>query len=123
MKENITARKWPTTNERAARWYKTEVTSTKKQKKLKISTAADQGGFKFTIYQSGKKKPIKTVKTSVKHLDKTVKLPKKKGTYYVKVSTTKLKNKNRKGKRNCLTAWAVPFLMQINPLEISRFSI
>ena len=32
------------------------------------------------------KKPIKTVKTSVKHLDKTVKLPKKKGMYYVKVS-------------------------------------
>ena len=56
----------------------------------------------------------------MKHLDKTVKLPKKKGTYYVKVSkVTKedkrllrnLKNKNRKGKRNCLTAWAVPFLM------------
>lgn len=41
---------------RAARWYKTTVTSTKKQKKLKITTAADQGGFKFTIYQSGKKK-------------------------------------------------------------------
>lgn len=75
-----------TTNERAARWYKTTVTSTKKQKKLKITTAADQGGFKFTIYQSGKKKPIKTVKTSVKHLNKTVKLPKRKGTYYVKVS-------------------------------------
>lgn len=84
--KKLNAKEVYTTNERAARWYKTEVTSTKKQKKLKISTAADQGGFKFTIYQSGKKKPIKTVKTSVKHLDKTVKLPKKKGTYYVKVS-------------------------------------
>lgn len=84
--KKLNAKEIYTTNERAARWYKTEVTSTKKQKKLKISTAADQGGFKFTIYQSGKKKPIKTVKTSVKHLDKTVKLPKKKGTYYVKVS-------------------------------------
>lgn len=84
--KKLNAKEVYTTNERAARWYKTEVTSTKKQKKLKISTAADQGGFKFTIYQSGKKNPIKTVKTSVKHLDKTVKLPKKKGTYYVKVS-------------------------------------
>ena len=84
--KKLNAKEVYTTNERAARWYKTEVTATKKQKKLKISTAADQGGFKFTIYQSGKKKPIKTVKTSVKHLDKTVKLPKKKGTYYVKVS-------------------------------------
>ena len=84
--KKLNAKEVYTTNERAARWYKTEVTSTKKQKKLKISTAADQGGFKFTIYQSGKKKPIKTVKTSVQHLDKTVKLPKKKGTYYVKVS-------------------------------------
>ena len=84
--KKLNAKEVYTTNERAARWYKTEVTYTKKQKKLKISTAADQGGFKFTIYQSGKKKPIKTVKTSVKHLDKTVKLPKKKGTYYVKVS-------------------------------------
>lgn len=84
--KKLNAKEVYTTNERAARWYKTEVTSTKKQKKLKISTAADQGGFKFIIYQSGKKKPIKTVKTSVKHLDKTVKLPKKKGTYYVKVS-------------------------------------
>lgn len=84
--KKLNAKEVYTTNERAARWYKTEVTSTKKQKKLKISTTADQGGFKFTIYQSGKKKPIKTVKTSVKHLDKTVKLPKKKGTYYVKVS-------------------------------------
>ena len=84
--KKLNAKEVYTTNERAARWYKTEVTSTKKQKKLKISTAADQGGFKFTIYQSGKKNPIKTVKTSVKHLDKTVKLPKKKGTYYIKVS-------------------------------------
>ena len=84
--KKLNAKEVYTTNERAARWYKTEVTSTKKQKKLKISTAADQGGFKFTIYQSGKKNPIKTVKTSVKHVDKTVKLPKKKGTYYVKVS-------------------------------------
>ncbi len=84
--KNLNATEIYTINEKAARWYKLYVTSTKKQSKLKILTVADQGGFKFTIYQSGKKKPIKTVKTSVKHLDKTVKLPKKKGTYYVKVS-------------------------------------
>ena len=53
--------------------------SSKKQSKLKILTVADQGGFKFTIYERGKKKPVKTVKTSAKHLEKTVKLPKKKG--------------------------------------------
>ena len=84
--KNLNAKEVYTTNEKAARWYKVSVTSTKKQKKLKIDTAADQGGFKFEIYQNGKKKPIKTVKTSVKHLSKTVKLPKKKGTYHIKVS-------------------------------------
>lgn len=57
--KKLNAKEVYTTNERAARWYKTEVTSTKKQKKLKISTAADQGGFKFTIYQSGKKNQLK----------------------------------------------------------------
>lgn len=75
-----------TTNEKAARWYKVSVKSSKKQSKLKILTVADQGGFKFTIYERGKKKPVKTVKTSAKHLEKTVKFPKKKGMYYVKVS-------------------------------------
>ena len=73
-------------NATAARWYKVSVKSSKKQSKLKILTVADQGGFKFTIYERGKKKPVKTVKTSAKHLEKTVKLPKKKGMYYVKVS-------------------------------------
>lgn len=33
-----------------------------------------------------RKNQVKTVKTSAKHLEKTVKLPKKKGMYYVKVS-------------------------------------
>lgn len=84
--KNINAKNIYTVNEKAARWYKVTVKSNKKQKKLKIITVADQGGFKFTIYQKGKKKPIKTVKTSAKHLQKTVKLPKKKGTYYIKVS-------------------------------------
>lgn len=45
-----------TMNEKAARWYKVSVKSSKKQSKLKILTVADQGGFKFTIYERGKKK-------------------------------------------------------------------
>lgn len=84
--KNLNAKEIYTTNEKAARWYKVTVKSSKKQKKLKFSTVADQSGFKFTIYEQGRKKPIKIVKTSVKHLDKTVKLPKRKGTYYIKVS-------------------------------------
>lgn len=72
-----------TTGEKAARWYKTDVKSTKR---LQISTDVNTGGFKFEIYQNGKKKPIKTIKTSKSKSDKTVKLPKKKGTYYIKVS-------------------------------------
>ena len=84
--KNLNATEMYTMNEKAARWYKVSVKSSKKQSKLKILTVADQGGFKFTIYERGKKKPVKTVKTSAKHLEKTVKLPKKKGMYYVKVS-------------------------------------
>ena len=73
--KNLNATEMYTMNEKAARWYKVSVKSSKKQSKLKILTVADQGGFKFTIYERGKKKPVKTVK-----------LPKKKGMYYVKVS-------------------------------------
>lgn len=76
--KNLNATEMYTMNEKAARWYKVSVKSSKKQSKLKILTVADQGGFKFTIYERGKKKPVKTVKTSAKHLEKTVKLPKKK---------------------------------------------
>ena len=57
-------------NEKAARWYKVSVKSSKKQSKLKILTVADQGGFKFTIYERGKKNQFKTVKTSDKTLRK-----------------------------------------------------
>ena len=42
------------------------------------------GGFKFCIYQKGKR--LKTVKVTKNDKVKTVKLPKKKGMYYVKVS-------------------------------------
>lgn len=75
-----------TTGEKAPRWYKVTVKSTKKQKKLQIATDINVGGFKFEIYQNGKKKPIKTIKTSKSNSDKKVKLPKKKGTYYIKVN-------------------------------------
>ncbi len=47
------------------------------------------GGFQFSVYQKGK--VIKTVKVTKNDKVKTVKLPKKKGTYYVKV--TKLTSK------------------------------
>ena len=55
---------------------------------MKITTGINEGGFKFTIYQKGKKKSVKRLKVSGKRYDATkiVKLPKKKGTYYIKVS-------------------------------------
>lgn len=84
--KNLDTKNVYSTEEQAARWYKFSVTSTKKQKKLKIETEINEGGFKFTLYQKGKKKPIKTVNTSEKNADKTIKLAKKKATYYVKVS-------------------------------------
>lgn len=75
-----------TTGEKAPRWYKVTVKSTKEQERLQIATDVNVGGFKFEIYQNGKKKPIKTIKTSKRNFEKRVKLPKKKGTYYIKVS-------------------------------------
>lgn len=86
--KKITAENIYTTNEKASRWYKTTVKSSKKRKNLRITTGINEGGFKFTIYQKGKKKPVKTLKVSGKKYDATrnVKLPKKKGTYYIKVS-------------------------------------
>lgn len=84
--QKITAENVFTTGERAARWYKIDVTSTKKQKKLEFSNDVNEGGFRFDIYQKGKKKPFKTVKLSSDNDEKTVKLPKRKGTYYVKVT-------------------------------------
>lgn len=75
-----------TEKEKAARWYKHTVKSTKKQTKLYFETEPNCGGFKFVIYQKGRSKAIKTVTTSVKREDYTVSLPKKKATYYIKVS-------------------------------------
>ena len=86
--KKIDAENMYTEKEQAARWYKYTVKSTKKQTELSLETQPNYGGFKFVIYQTGRSKAIKTVKTSVKHEDYTVKLPKKKGTYYIKVSKT-----------------------------------
>ena len=74
-----------TTGERASRWYKVAVNSTKKQRKIQIYGASDNGKFKFTIYRSGRKKPVKIKKIS-NGKTYTYKAPKKKATYYVKVS-------------------------------------
>lgn len=79
-KENIY-----TTGERASRWYKMTVNSTKKQRKIEICGASDNGKIKFTIYRSGRKKPVKTKKIS-NGKTYTCKTPKRKATYYVKVS-------------------------------------
>lgn len=74
-----------TTDEKAVRWYKISVNSVKEQRCLNFYRDAQSGGFKFTIYKKGQKKAWKTknVKSSK---GRTVNLPKKKGTYYIKVS-------------------------------------
>ena len=73
-----------TTEEHTARWYKVSVSSTKKRKEVTLSKYSVGGGFQFKIYQKGK--VIKTVKVKKDEDEKYVTLPKKKGTYYIKVS-------------------------------------
>lgn len=80
IKENIY-----TTKEKASRWYKVSVKSVKKQKCLELFRAAEDGGFKFTVYQKGKKKALET-KSVMGNKDKKIYLPKRKDTYYIKVS-------------------------------------
>lgn len=75
-----------TTGEKAERWYKVKVTSTKKIRELSLGEDTVSGGYKFTIYQSGSKKKFKTIKVTKEASAKMVKLPKKKATYYIKVS-------------------------------------
>lgn len=78
-----------TSTEKAARWYKVSVSSTKTRKAVTLSKDSVGGGFKLRVYQKGKL--LKTVKIAKNDKVRTVKLPKKKGTYYVKV--TKLTSK------------------------------
>ena len=73
-----------TTEEHTARWYKVSVSSTKKRTELLLSKYSVGGGFQFKVYQKGK--VIKTVKVKKDEDGKYVTLPKKKGTYYIKVS-------------------------------------
>ncbi len=73
-----------TTEEHTARWYKVAVSSTKKRTGVLLSKYSVGGGFQFKVYQ--KEKVIKTVKVKKDDDEKYVTLPKKKGTYYIKVS-------------------------------------
>lgn len=75
-----------TTKEKAVRWYKLKVTSTKQQRILTLGEDTVSGGYSFTIYRSGSKKAYKTIKVTQTATAKTAKLPKKTGTYYLKVS-------------------------------------
>ena len=75
-----------TTKEKAVRWYKMKVTSTKKQRILSLGEDTVSGGYKFTIYRAGAKKAYKTIKVTQTATAKTVKLPRKTGTYYIKIS-------------------------------------
>lgn len=75
-----------TTGEKTARWYSVSVTSTKKKRILNLGKDTVSGGYKFTIYQKGKKKAIKTMKVTGNANAKIVKMPKKKGTYYIRIS-------------------------------------
>lgn len=73
-----------TAGEQAARWYKVKVNSTKSRRLYYLSSAVT-GGFKFTLYQKGKENAIKTTKVMKSDVS-IISLPKKKGTYYIKVS-------------------------------------
>ena len=75
-----------TTKEKAVRWYKIKVTSTKRQRMLTLGEDTVSGGYKFIVYKAGSKKAYKTVKVTQTATAKTVKLPKKTGTYYIRIS-------------------------------------
>lgn len=75
-----------TTGEKTSRWYKISITSTKKKRILNIGKNTVSGGYKFTIYKKGKKKAIKTIKVTGNANAKIAKMPKKKGTYYIRIS-------------------------------------
>lgn len=75
-----------TQGETASRWYKFTRKASDKVNVLNITKATNGGGFKFTIYKKGKKKPIKTIKVKTNESIGVVNLPKGKGTYYVKVN-------------------------------------
>lgn len=73
-----------TTGEKASRWYKVTVPSRKRRYYLGFDGETTSGGFRFKVYKKGRKKPLAT-RTIKKSGDLSVKLPKKKGTYYIKI--------------------------------------
>lgn len=75
-----------TTGEKTSRWYKVSITSTKKKRILNLGKNTVSGGYKFTIYKKGKKKAIKTIKVTGNANAKIAKMPKKKGTYYIRIA-------------------------------------
>lgn len=85
-KLDISAYNVYTQGEKAARWYKTSVTTTKYKSRLFFSKDTVGGGYKFSVYKKGKKKAIKTIKVTKNNKNKKITLPKQKGTYYVRVS-------------------------------------
>lgn len=74
-----------TQEEKAARWYKFTRKASDKENMICIKKTTEGGGFKFTFYKQGKKKPIKTVKIKSNSEYAMIGLPKGKGTYYIKV--------------------------------------
>ncbi len=82
-----------TTGEKTSRWYKISITSTKKKRILNLGKNTVSGGYKFTIYKKGKKKAIKTIKVTGNANAKIAKMPKKKGTYYIRISKAYKENK------------------------------
>lgn len=75
-----------TQGEKAARWYKVSVQTTKHKNQVWVAKDSVGGGYKFSVYQKGKKKAVKTVKVKKNERYTKITLPKKKGTYYIKVS-------------------------------------
>lgn len=71
-----------------ARWYRYKKKAKKKQE-LYLYSAGNSGKVKFTIYRRGRKKTWK--KISLHNASKKYKLPKGKGTYYIKVSKSSKK--------------------------------
>lgn len=75
-----------TQGEKAARWYKVSVQTTKHKNQVWVAKDSVGGGYKFSVYQKGKKKAVKTVKVKKNERYTKITLPKKKGVYYIKVS-------------------------------------
>lgn len=74
-----------TDSEKASRWYRVYRKTTKRKRRIDISTAINSGKLKFTIYKKGRKKPLKIYKLSGQK-ERKYRLKHGAGTYYIKVS-------------------------------------